>query len=368
MARRTVRTAGGLFQHALLRELRNNGLAVFFVLAAIFLFTQMIRLLGESASGLLSQEGVWALVGYGALAYLPILLSISLFLSVLLTLSRSYRDSEMVVWFTAGVGLVRWIRPVLLFALPTVLAIALMSLLLSPWARMKSDELIDQLANRDDVSLATPGLFRESSQGERVFFLEQVDTVKQRVGNIFVQTLGEGRNATMVAAEGLQEFAPNGDRFLVLLNGKRYEGVPGAADYRILSFERYAMRIEPVEARQRPVNHKALSTAELLAQSSNWNRGELLWRIGQPVSGLLLALLAIPLSHVDPRAGRSYNLILAAVLYMFYNNLLGISMSLVGQGKIGMFAALGLVHGPVLLLLFALLYGRIHGWRWRQTR
>jgi lipopolysaccharide export system permease protein len=356
----------GIFHRVLLREFWNTGIAVFAILAAIFIFTQLIRLLGESASGMLTEEGVWALVGFGSLSYLPTLLSISLFLSVLLTLTRCYRDSEMVVWFSSGIGLTRWLRPVLSFALPTVLLIALLSLALGPWAQKKSEELMSRLESRDDLALATPGVFRESQQSDRVFFLEQVDQKNGRIGNIFVESKQEGREGTMVAESGKQEIAQNGDRFIVLSNGKRYEGIPGAADFKISTFERYAMRLEPAEMRLRPVNLKASSTLALASDLNRWNAAELIWRIGLPISALLLALVAIPLSYVNPRAGRSYNLILALVIYMAYNNLLGIATSWVGQGKINMFGGLWSIHGAMLVLLLVFFYYRLFGCSWRR--
>ncbi|MFM2396967.1 MAG: hypothetical protein RLZZ144_217 [Pseudomonadota bacterium] len=357
---------GGIFHRVLLREFWNTGMAVLVILAAIFIFTQLIRLLGESASGMLTEEGVWALVGFGALTYLPTLLSISLFLSVLLTLTRCYRDSEMVVWFSSGIGLTRWLRPVLSFALPTVLLIALLSLVLVPWAQTKSEELMSRLESRDDVALAAPGVFRESKQADRVFFLEQVDEISKKISNVFIESKQAGREGTIVAAEGKQEMAENGDRFLVLFNGKRYEGVPGAADYKIFSFERYAMRIEAAEARQRPENLKAFSTFALAKDLNQWHAAELIWRIGLPISALLLALLAIPLSYVNPRAGRSYNLILALVLYMTYNNLLGVVTSWVRQGKLDMVSGLWVIHCLMALLLLLFFYYRLFGCTWRR--
>src|SRR5512147_1843117 len=162
----------GIFYWSLVREFASTGLLVFSILLGIVVFTQLIRLLGESVSGLLAVEGVVAMMGFAAINYLPVLLSISLFLSVLLTLTRSYRDSEMVVWFTSGIGLTRWIRPVLGYAVPVTLVISLLSLVLSPWALSKADEFKRRLESRDDVSAATPGVFRESNQADRVFFLQ----------------------------------------------------------------------------------------------------------------------------------------------------------------------------------------------------
>jgi len=297
-----------------------------------------------------------------------VLLSIGLFLSVLLTLTRSYRDSEMVVWFTSGIGLTRWVRPVLGYAIPVTLLIALMSLVLSPWALSKADEFRRRLDSRDDVSAATPGAFRESKQADRVFFLEDVDVEKKRVGNIFVQSSQNGKEGTMVAKEGFQETAPNGDRFLVMLNGTRYEGIPGQADFKIVEFERYAMRIEPVELRQELPNVKAYPTSYLLQNMTPPNIAELEWRVGLPLSALVLSLLAIPLSYVNPRAGRSINLITAMVIYMFYNNMISVTNSWVGRGKLGPVAGLWGIHLFMFTVMLVLFYHRSSASPWRRWK
>ena len=360
------RIVGGVFYRSLVREFFVTGTFVFAILLGIIIFTQLIRLLGDSVSGLLAVEGVAALVGFSALNYLPILLSVSLYLSVLLTLTRSYRDSEMVVWFSSGIGLTRWIRPVMGFAIPVACVIALLSFVLTPWAKQKAEEFKSRLDTRDDVTLATPGAFRESKQADRVFFMENVDAKNNRVGNIFVQSVQNSKEGTMVAKEGLQETAPNGDRFLVMLNGTRYEGVPGQQDFKIVEFGRYAVRIEASEIKEAPPNAKSFSTLYLLQNPSSWNLSELEWRIGLPLSALILAMLAIPLSFVNPRAGRSLNLVIAIVIYMAYNNIMGVATTWVGQGKIGVIIGLWGVHGPMLLLLVLLFYKRLSVFSWRR--
>ena len=348
-----------VFDRSLVREFVTTGFFVFSILLGIIVLTQLIRLLGESVGGSLPVEAVLVLLGFSALNYLPILLSLSLFLSVVLTLTRSYSDSEMVVWFSAGMSLTRWIRPVMWYALPVVSVIALLSLLLTPWAMSKVDEIRIKLESRDDVAVAAPGTFRESKQADRVFFLENVTPGNNQVGNIFVQSLQQGKIGTMVAKRGLQETMPNGDKFIVLLNGTRHEGVPGQLDYKIVEFERYAMRIETVESKQKAPNPKAFSTVFLLENRDRYNLAELNWRIGLPVSALILAILAIPFSFVNPRAGRSLNFISAIVIYMLYSNLISIINSWVFQGKIG--AGIGLlgIHSVMFVLLVGLFYYRM---------
>ena len=342
------------------------GIVVFSILLGIVVLSQLIRLLGDSVGGSLPVSAVLVLMGFSALNYLPVLLSVGLFMAVLLTLTRSYSDSEMVVWFCTGSGLTRWIRPVMWFAMPVVGVIALLSLVLSPWAMSKVDDIKHKLDNADDVAMATPGVFRESKQADRVFFLENLDKTSNRVGNIFVQSVEHGKVGSMVAKQGFQEIAPNGDRFLVLLNGSRYEGTPGQQDYRIVEFERYAMRVDVAETKLKEASPKAYSTLYLLQNQTPWNLSELHWRLGLPISALILALMAIPLSFVNPRAGHSLNLMAALVIYMLYNNLISVTNTWVGQGK--MSASMGLLGLHVMMLALVVLwfYHRMSVYSWKR--
>lgn len=349
-----------IFRNALLRELTAAATATFLVLLSIVVTMQLVRLLGQAASGAITSTGVVALLGFSMLNYLPVLLSLTLFIAVLMTLTRSYRDSEMVVWFSCGVSLTQWIRPVLLFAAPLVLTIAVLSLLLSPWSVANSEEVRRQMDSRNDITAISPGVFRESSRAERVYFVEEVAGVENLVANVFVSSTQHGRQGVMVAARGFQETAENGDRFLVLLNGRRYEGEPGSTEYKVYEFARYAMRIETGEARApRAPTTKTVPTLELLRQPTPPNLAELSWRFGLPASALILSLLAIPLSFVNPRAGRSMNLVLALLIYMTYSNLLSITQASVAQSRVSVAAGLLGVHAVMLLLLLGLFYRRL---------
>jgi lipopolysaccharide export system permease protein len=294
------------------------------------------------------------------LNYLPVLLSLTLFIAVLMTLTRSYRDSEMVVWFSCGVSLTQWIRPVMLFAAPLVLTIALLALALSPWAVSNSEEFRRKMDSRHDVTAVAPGVFRESRLAERVYFVEEVAGVDNLVANVFVSSTQHGRQGVMVAARGFQEAAANGDRFLVLMNGRRYEGEPGSTEYKVYEFGRYAMRIETAETQApRAPTTKSVSTLELLRDPTPPNLAELSWRLGLPASALILALLAIPLSFVNPRAGRSMNLMLALLIFMTYSNLLSITQASIAQSRIAPAAGILGVHAVMLLILLALFYRRL---------
>ena len=349
-----------IFRQALTRELTQIAGAVFVTLFTIMLTTQSIRLLGLAAGGKLASESVAALLGFAALGYLPVLLSLTVFVSILLTLARQYRDSEMVVWFASGQSLTAWIRPVLTFALPFVFIIAALSLFASPWAALSTERYKARMDARDDAARISPGAFKESARGDRVYFVESNAADLSSVQNVFINSIQHGKLGVMVSQKGFTEIAPNGDKFLVMLNGRRYEGEPGKLDYKIMDFERYAVRLEQKADRIEPeTSPRQLSTLALLEQRSNPNKGEFLWRIGVPLAALVLALLAIPLSFVNPRAGRSVNLLFAFLTYMVYSNCISITQAWVAQGRVGFWAGWWLVHVVMFVLLLALFWRRL---------
>ncbi len=348
-----------IFQRAIRREFTQSAAGVFIALFAILLTTQLIRLLGSAAEGSVAPEAVVALLGFSAINYIPTLLSLSSFIAILLALSRSYRDSEMVVWFSSGVSLIAWVRPVMVFILPLVLAIAALSLFVSPWALSKSAEYRGNLETRRDAGQATPGAFQESSSGERVIFVEGVADDESYVKNVFVSSVQNQRLGVTMAATGHQEIAANGDRFIVLENGRRYEIEAGTPKVRILEYARYAIRLETKEARGIERTPRNTPTLDLLANPLPVYRAELMWRLSVPLAAIVLALLAIPLSFVNPRAGRSANMLLALFTYLVYNNLMTISQAWVASVRVSFVVGTLAVHLFMLALLPLLFYRRI---------
>jgi lipopolysaccharide export system permease protein len=179
------------------------------------------------------------------------------------------------------------------------------------------------------------------------------------VANIFVYSEEGGEVGTTVAKRGYQETAANGDRFLVLESGRRYIGPPGSAEYKIIEFDKYAVRIEAKEMQDYRPSTKSQSSLDLFKSSKPEATAELIWRAGAPLSALVLCLLAIPLSFVNPRAGRSLNLMVAALAYMVYSNMLSIMQAWVAQEKIAPAVGMWTMHLLMLGLVVALFRMRL---------
>jgi lipopolysaccharide export system permease protein len=352
-----------IFQRALRRELTSTSGAVFATLFTITLTFMLIRILGQAAGGKIASSDVLALIGFSALNYLPILLILTGFIAVLMVVTRTYQDSEMVVWFASGQSLTAWIRPVMSFGFPIILLTGLVSFYASPWANRQSTEFKQRFEQRSDISKVAPGKFQESASSDRVFFVEEVAGNLSKVQNVFIRMFQEGKTSVIVAKEGTVEFNEAGDKFLIMREGRRYDGLATEPEFQMMQFQKYGVLVsgaDSSDAVKRDTAAKSLPLDELLVAGDGQSLGELLWRISLPLVCAGLMLLAVPLGYVNPRVGRSANLIVALLVVIVYINLINIMQSIVVQGKAQFQWAWWPVHAAVFLfvvLLFA----------WRMT-
>ncbi len=347
-----------LFQKSLIKEYAEAGTATFLVLCGITLTTQFIRFLGYAAKGSIATDAVFTFLGFSALRYLPVVILVTIFTSILFVLTRCFRDSEMVVWFSSGQSLARWISPTLVYAGPLIFIVAILSLFLTPWAAEKTEEFKRQLQSQDEVSAISPGVFKESKQGDRVFFVDKLAMDLSVVQNIFIYTEDGKESGVTVAQQGYQDPISSGENYLVLEKGRRYFGIPGSAEFKIIEFDKYGVFLESKKIEKYVPNVKARSTISLLRQSDSSAKAELIWRLGFPISAALLALMAIPLSFVSPQTGRSANLLVAILAYLVYSNILNMMQAWVAQKIISPAFGLLAVHLGVTLIIVLLFYLR----------
>ena len=333
------------------------------VLVAIIVTEQMVVILGQAASGVVEPEAVTVFLGFALLGYLPVVLALALFISILMTMSRGYRDSEMAVWFASGLPITAWIGPVMKFAMPIALVTALMSLFLTPWANSQRAEYERILRSKDDLSRLSPGSFKEARGDNRVFFIDNTSNDSD-INNVFVQDNRDGRFRVIAAEKGKTQISANGDKFIVLVNGREYEGTPGTVDFRIVDFERQKIRMDVKEAASNEPSTRQLSTWALIMNLNSEHWAELHWRIALPLAALVLALVAVPLSFVNPRSGSAWNLILAMLIFALYYNSLTVVEHLTKDGKVPGWLGLIPVHLVMAATVFALFFRQMFSFRW----
>jgi len=356
-----------LFKRSVVAEITSHAGVVFSTLVVVWLSVILIRLLGEAAGGAIGADVVLGLAVFSSITALPIILSVSLFIAVLTTVTRNYRESEMVVWFASGVSLADWLRPVLRCAVPVAVMVAALTLFASPWAYRQIAEYRERFEQRSDLAKVSAGQFAEAERGLRVFFAEEPQQAGDELGSVFVRVIDPEWFSVVTASRAHIEQADNGDRFLVLGDGYRYDLKPNGAEVRIADFERYGVRLESrggsdllatARANAERVS-KARPTLQLVADQTHNAQGQIMWRIALPLAALNLALLAIPLGAVNPRLGRSGDLLIAGLVALLYMNLINLSRGWINGGKLSFGVGVWLVHLVFGLLTACLLYHRL---------
>ena len=357
-----------LFQSSIRRELARSFGATVVVLVTIVLTIVLIRTLGQASRGSINPQDVMLFMAYSALGRLPTILTLSLFISMVSALSRMYRDSEMVVWFTSGQSLATFLLPLFRFAWPVLAVVAMSSLFVWPWANQQTKDMQTRYEQRGDLDRVAPGQFQESSSGNRVFFIDRNSGAQQGGTNVFIAATEKGKSSVTTAQSGRIETRES-SQFLILENGQRLENTVGQTALKISEFEEYGTVTGDSGALgARPSESKLLSTRDLIKAPTRANLGELAWRVGLALSALNFVILAVALSSVNPRGGRSGSTLFVLLAFVVYNNMLNLGQSWILLGLVSFGQFLLALHGGVLLIAVLWLAKRHYNWTLRLNR
>ncbi|MBK9440684.1 MAG: LPS export ABC transporter permease LptF [Comamonadaceae bacterium] len=357
-----------LFHSSLRKELSRSFGATLIVLVTVVMTMTLIRTLGQAARGNFNPSDVTQVMGYTVLAYMPTLIAMSLFIAIIATLSRMYRDSEMVIWLCSGVGLASVLAPLMRFSWPIFGVVATLSLLVLPWSNERIDELKNQYERRSDIERIEPGQFQESANGNRVFFVEKNMTAKQSGSNVFIATTENGKQTMTSARSGRIDTLPQG-QFLMLSNGQRLESVIGTTDLKISEFEIYGAQVSTDVSSANPsAQVNTLTTMTLLENITAANLAELSWRLGLILATINFVIIGVAASSVNPRVNKSVDLVFSLFTFVIYYNLLTLGQNWIASGKLSFATHMLALHGGVFLMA-VLWLAKGHGnWNWNWPR
>lgn len=313
----------------LLTELFKVLFAIMLILSLIIASLGLMQLLEKAAIGSLNPTVVFPLMGYQILRFLARTLPPAFFLSILMVLGRLYRDYEMTALAACGVGPARIYRALTLSLTLLIPLTAWLAIIVQPWAARMMDITI---ANQKQVAAELIGLqaarFNEYRQGELVFYVEKFDPHAEVMQNIFIQSRQNNTLSLITANLGKHEYnSKTRDHFLILNGGKRYEGLPGTANFTIAEFGTYTLRISESPNQEQDAARSARHTYQLYTSDDIRDRAEFWERVSYPISLITLMLIALPLSQSLPRQGMHGRLFLAFLVYFIFLNMHTVAVS-----------------------------------------
>jgi len=346
----------------LLKTLAVFFIAIFFVIALIVFGNQFVLTVQESIEHGIPIQELMPIVGFNMLRDLPIILSLAFFLSIIISISQLYKNSEAVVMNSFGMGdknFIHLIQPVVVFLFFLVFVLTIYAV---PWAKQQKSFAEDETLNASEFSFITEGKFETFKNGEIVFYASEsslVDNVgEQNMEEIFIYVLNESSPIVVLASEATKYTdSKNQSIYLRLKDGTRYEGLPGDENVNIMEFDRYDLEIVSGVVQKTLSNFSEIeekTSIQLLLEGGKLANAEIQWRLSQPISILILSIFGVFLGKTSPRSGKGVNLLFGLIIFMLYNNGLLVAKNSIESGQLNPYVGLWSIH--ILLILFMIIF------------
>lgn len=318
-----------------MRETLKSQLAILFILLLIFFCQKLVRILGAAVDGDIPTNLVLSLLGLGVPEMAQLILPLSLFLGLLMTLGKLYTESEITVMHACGLSKAVLIKAAMVLALFTGIVAAVNVMWAGPWSSRHQDEVLAEAKANPGMAALAQGQFQQSTDGNAVLFIEGVNGASFH--DVFLAQLrpkGSARPSVVVADSGQLSQRKDGSQVVTLNQGTRFEGTAMLRDFRITDFKNYQAIIGHQAVAADPTDTEQMSMSTLWNTDNNRARAELHWRLTLVLTVFIMALMVVPLSVVNPRQGRVLSMLPAMLLYLVFFLLQTSLKSNAGKGKL----------------------------------
>jgi len=333
--------------------------AITFIIGLLVFGNQFVLTVQESVEHGIPVFELMPLIGYNMLRDIPIILTLSLFLSIIITISQLYKSSEAIILNSIGLGdknFINLIQPIVVFLFIIIFYLTVFAV---PWAKNQKSISEDKTLNASEFSFISEGRFESFKDGDIVFYASESDAIdtfgEQNMEEIFIYALNDGQPIIVLASEAKKYTdSQSKSSYLRLKNGSRYEGLPGSKNINILDFDLYDLEIISGEVQKSILNFASIeekTSIELIKQGSLNAYAELQWRISQPISILILSVFGVFLGKSSPRSGKGINLLIGVIVFVLYNNGLVVAKSSIENGYLNPLIGMWAIHFSLLIFL-----------------
>jgi lipopolysaccharide export system permease protein len=336
--------------------------AIFFIIGLFVFGNRIVLTVQESFEQGIPFQELIPLISFNMIRDVTLIITLSFFLAIILSISQLYKNSEAIVMNSMGLSdkhFVVFIQPTVLL---TLIIITFLTIYAIPWAKQQKNIVEEENKNASEFSFITEGEFEQFKQGDIVFYASEsnvLDTLgEQNMEEIFIYSFNEKKPIIVLASEARKYIDPRtNSTYLRLKDGIRYQGITSDENISILNFDLYDLEIVSGELQKTLAFYTTIegkSTLELIREGGSYANAELQWRLSQPITVLILSFFGIFLGKTSPRRGKGVNLLIGIVVFMLYNNGLLVAKRAIELGQINLLTGFLGVHLLVLMLLILL--------------
>ena len=343
----------------LLKNLVVFFISIFFVIGLILFGNQFVLTVQESVEHGIPIQELMPIIGFNMLRDLPVILSLSFFLSIIISISQFYKSSEAIVMNSVGMGEKSFIHLIQPLVILLFLLVFFLTIYVVPWANKQKSFAEDETVNASEFSFITEGKFESFKNGEIVFYASESSIIgnanEQNMEEIFIYISKDDNPIVVLASEATKYTdSSNESIYLRLKNGMRYEGLPGDENINILDFDKYDLEIVSGEVQKSLSNFSEIeekTSIDLLLEGGILANAEMQWRLSQPISILILSIIGVLLGKTSPRTGKGINLLIGLAIFIFYNNSLLVAKNSIEGEELSPLIGLWAIHIMFVILM-----------------
>ena len=333
-----------------------------FIIGLVVFGNQFVLTVQESIDRGIPFQELMPLISFNMIRDVPVILVLSIFLAVIITISQLYKNSEAIVMNSIGLGDKAFLSVIKPLAIILFLFVLFLTAYAVPWAKQQKSAAEEETKNASEFSFITEGKFESFKKGDIVFYASESTSIDvdgvQNMEEIFIYASENGNPVIVLASEATKYIDPKSKSiYLRLRDGVRYQGLPSSENINILNFDSYDLEIVSGEVQKSIATFTEIeekTTLDLLKQGGLLAIAELQWRLSLPLSILILVVFAVYLGKTSPRGGKGINILIGIFVFMLYNNGLLVAKSSIENGLLSPIIGMWGIHLIAILFLMLL--------------
>jgi len=295
-------------------EVLKSTCAILLIFFFLVVGSRFVGYFEQASEGLIDPNIIFKVVFLRFPDFITLLMPLSFFLGITLTISRLYAESEIYGYFSAGLSKISLIK----FLIPQSIIFFLITLVLSLYIAPYTKELSSELISIDTFeeqfqSIEPKKVIKFVDKNGFIYVEEKNDKTFRKVTTVISN---EGTSSLVIANE--MSFNDLGSSLdLKFKNGSLHQGILEDEVKIISSFGELKLPLD-----KEITKIKGLSLSKLFDYSSNSSNSEILWNISIPITIFVLLILGVTMSKVEPRQGRLSVMLPAIAIYILYLSLL----------------------------------------------
>ena len=333
-----------------------------FIIGLVVFGNQFVLTVQESIDRGIPFQELMPLISFNMIRDVPVILVLSIFLAVIITISQLYKNSEAIVMNSIGLGDKAFLSVIKPLAIILFLFVLFLTAYAVPWAKQQKSAAEEETKNASEFSFITEGKFESFKNGDIVFYASESTSIDvggvQNMEEIFIYASENGNPVIVLASDAKKYIDPKSKSiYLRLRDGVRYQGLPSSENIHILNFDSYDLEIVSGEVQKSIATFTEIeekTTLDLLKQGGLLAIAELQWRLSLPLSILILVVFAVYLGKTSPRGGKGVNILIGIFVFMLYNNGLLVAKSSIENGLLSPIIGMWGIHLIAILFLILL--------------